>query len=95
MFKLNIGWSGVHMKTLFGSCLVLEVALAVTPSAAQIVTSQYDNLRTGATLNEKVLSPQNVNAKRFGKVGAFKVDGAVYATALIYSVSRDPGQRNA
>src|SRR3984885_7892810 len=92
MFKLNIGWSGAHMKTLFGSCLVLEVALAVTPSAAQIVTSQYDNLRTGATLNEKVLSPQNVNAKRFGKVGAFKVDGAVYAQPLFIPSVEIPGK---
>jgi hypothetical protein len=80
------------MKTLFGSCLVLEVALAVTPSAAQIVTSQYDNLRTGATLSEKVLSPQNVNAKRFGKVGAFKVDGAVYAQPLFIPSVEIPGK---
>ena len=80
------------MKTLFGSCLALEVALAVTPSAAQIVTSQYDNLRTDATLNEKVLSPQNVNAKRFGKVGAFKVDGAVYAQPLFIPSVEIPGK---
>jgi len=92
MFDLNIGWSGVHMKILFGSCFALEVALAVTPSAAQIVTSQYDNLRTGATLNEKVLSPQNVNAKRFGKVGAFKVDGAVYAQPLFIPSVEIPGK---
>jgi hypothetical protein len=92
MFNLNIGWSGVHMKTLFGSCLALEVALAVTPSAAQIVTSQYDNLRTGATLNEKLLGPQNVNAKRFGKLGAFKVDGAVYPQPLFIPSVEIPGK---
>ena len=80
------------MKTLFGSCLALEVVLAVTPSAAQIVTSQYDNLRTGATSNEQVLSPQNVNAKRFGKVGAFKVDGAVYAQPLFIPSVDIPGK---
>ncbi len=49
---------------------------------AQVTTSQYDNARTGATLNEKILTPQNVNAQRFGKLGAFKVDGPVYAQPL-------------
>ena len=63
-------------------CIGLEVVLAITTSFGQITTSQYDNSRTGATLTEKVLTPQTVNAKRFGKVGAFKVDGAVYAQPL-------------
>ena len=63
-------------------CMILEVVLATTISVAQITTSQYDNSRTGATLTEKVLTPQTVNAKQFGKLGAFKVDGAVYAQPL-------------
>jgi hypothetical protein len=57
-------------------------ALAGIPSIAQVTTSQYDNARTGATLHEKILNPRNVNAKQFGKLGAFKVDGAVYAQPL-------------
>ncbi|MGA7753054.1 MAG: pyrrolo-quinoline quinone [Candidatus Sulfotelmatobacter sp.] len=57
-------------------------ALAGIPSIAQVTTSQYDNARTGATLHEKILNPSNVNAKQFGKLGAFKVDGAVYAQPL-------------
>jgi hypothetical protein len=60
-------------------------ALALLPARMahpQIVTSQYDNLRTGATLSEKTLTPQNVNVQQFGKLGAFKVDGAVYAQPL-------------
>ena len=56
--------------------------LVAIPAMAQVTTSQYDNPRTGATLNEKILTPQNVNAKQFGKLGAFKVDGAVYAQPL-------------
>ena len=35
---------------------------------AQVLTSQYDNARTGATLTETILTPANVNAERFGKV---------------------------
>jgi hypothetical protein len=63
-------------------CVALQVAFAIATSVAQIATSQYDNLRTGATSNEKVLTPQNVNAKQFGRLGAFKVDGGVYAQPL-------------
>jgi hypothetical protein len=56
------------MKHAAICCLVLEVALAnSTTVAAQVLTSQYDNLRTGATLREKILTPQNVNANQFGK----------------------------
>ena len=59
---------------------------------AQVTTSQYDNMRTGATLNEKTLSPQNVNASQFGKLGAFKVDGAVYAQPLFVPGVEIPGK---
>jgi len=48
-------------------------------SSAQVLTLQYDNQRTGATIIEKILTPQKVNATQFGKLGVFKVDGAVYA----------------
>jgi len=67
------------MKPLALACTILALTLAAT---AQITTSQYDNARTGATPNERYLTPQNVNAKQFGKLGAFKVDGAVYAQPL-------------
>jgi outer membrane protein assembly factor BamB len=62
-------------------CVPFAVALVAT-SVAQVTTSQYDNFRTGATLQEKILTPQNVNSKQFGKLGAFKVDGPVYAQPL-------------
>jgi len=35
--------------------------LLAFPVFAQIATSQYDNLRTGANLNEKIFTPKNVN----------------------------------
>ena len=61
-------------------------------SPAQVTTSQYDNFRTGATLNEKNLTPQSVNAKQFGKLGAFKVDGPVYAQPLFLPSVEVPGK---
>jgi hypothetical protein len=60
----------------------LLLAFGASGGSAQVLTSQYDTARTGATLNEKTLTPQNVNVKQFGKLGTFKVDGAVYAQPL-------------
>ena len=34
--------------------------LAALPLAAQVLTSQYDNARTNATLHETILTPANV-----------------------------------
>jgi hypothetical protein len=80
------------MKPLGICCTILILALAVTTAVGQITTSQYDNLRSGATLNETILTPQNVNAKQFGKLGAFKVDGPVYAQPLIVPALEIPGK---
>lgn len=52
------------------------------PAEVAITTAQYDNARSGANANEKQLTPQNVNAKTFGKVFTFTVDGDVYAQPL-------------
>jgi hypothetical protein len=71
--------------------LPLFIAIAGT-SFAQVTTSQYDNFRTGATLNERTLNPQNVNARQFGKLGAFKVDGTVYAQPLFLPGVEVPGK---
>ena len=67
---------------LSGLLAASTLALAVRPCAAQVTTSQYNNSRTATTVHEKILTPQNVNAQQFGKLGAFKVDGAVYAQPL-------------
>lgn len=72
--------------------IAVQMALATALCTAQVTTSQYDNSRTGATLNEKILSPANVNAKQFGKLGAFKVDGPVYAQPLFVPNVEVPGK---
>ena len=71
---------------------VLAVFATLASSSGQITTSQYDNMRTGATLSEKILNPENVNAQKFGKVGVFKVDGPVYAQPLFVPGVEVPGR---
>ena len=39
--------------------ICLSVLALASLCTAQVTTSQYDNARTGATLNEKILTPQN------------------------------------
>lgn len=80
------------MKPLPFSRVSLTLVFAAIPAIAQVTTSQYDNLRTGATLNEKTLTPQNVNARQFGKLGAFKVNGPVYAQPLFIPSVEIPGK---
>ena len=50
--------------------------------AGQVLTTQYDNARSGATLTETALTPATVNVNRFGKVFRYRVDGDVYAQPL-------------
>lgn len=75
------------------ACRAFAVAFFVIPAVAQVTvpTSQYDNQRTGANVHETVLAPKNVNPHQFGKLGAFKVDGPVYAQPLYIPNVEIPG----
>lgn len=74
-------------------CLPLLYWLIGTSSAsrAQVLTAQYDNLRTGANLHEKVLKPSNVNARDLGKLFSRTVDGDVFAQPLYVPSLEMPG----
>ncbi len=61
---------------------LLLFAIAPPPAAAQWTTSQYDNARTGANVEEVILNPTNVRAATFGKIFSYRVDGDVYAQPL-------------
>jgi hypothetical protein len=85
------------MPKLHSLDVLLRIALAVAflpwPGApAQVTTSQYDNARTGAYLHEKTLTPQNVNAKQFGRIFRLLVDGDVYAQPLYVPGVEIPGK---
>jgi hypothetical protein len=51
-------------------------------SFAGVLTYHNDNLRTGANLDETILTPANVNADDFGVLFSDPVDGQVYAEPL-------------
>jgi uncharacterized protein (TIGR03437 family) len=74
--------------------MVLALLIA-TCSFAQaqvnVLTGNYDNQRTNANLQETILTPANVNADAFGKIGTFPVDGQIYAQPLYASGIQIPG----
>jgi hypothetical protein len=67
-------------------------ALIATSAHAQITTSQYNNARTGANLNESILTPQNVSANQFGKLFTLRADGDIYAQPLYLPNLQIPGK---
>jgi outer membrane protein assembly factor BamB len=64
--------------------------------AQDVLTWHNDNARTGQDLNEKILTPQNVNPKTFGKLFVIHVDGKVDAEPLYVEEMNIPnhGVRN-
>src|ERR1700691_1109254 len=71
---------------------IVVLALAAPAGAQRVITSQYDNARTGANLNETNLTPRNVNVQHFGKIFTLHVDGEVYAQPLFLSGVEIPGK---
>ena len=72
-------------------CLV-SILCSSEAARSQLTTAQYDNARTGANLKETILTPQNVNSTRFGKVFTIKVDGDLYAQPLYLPQLLIPGK---
>src|SRR2546429_2983913 len=65
---------------------------APTPSSIDVVTYHYDNMRSGQNTHETVLTTANTKPVKFGKLGAFIVDGKVDAQPLYLSNVSIPGQ---
>jgi hypothetical protein len=72
--------------------LLHVLPLASSATAQRVTTSQYDNARTGANLNETKLTPRNVNVQHFGKLFTLHVDGDVYAQPLFLGGVEIPGK---
>jgi hypothetical protein len=76
---------------LFSLTLLIGASRGAVP-VAQVLTSQYDNARLGATLVERILTPANVDARQFGKLFTLTVDGDVYAQPLYVPRVEIPGK---
>src|SRR5438046_227265 len=48
-----------------------------------ILTQHNDNHRSGADLNETILTPGNIDPQRFGQLFELPVAGAIYAQPLV------------
>ena len=74
------------MKTIlsFGSALpgFLAAALPACAQMTDVLTYHNDNMRTGQTLHEEILTPANVNTNHFGKLWTLPTDGKVDAQPL-------------
>jgi hypothetical protein len=65
-------------------CLLLCSSVAAT-AQVNVYTRSYDNARTGANLQETILTPANVNSTNFGKLFTVHTDGEIYAQPLYVS----------
>ena len=77
----------LNFLIIFGS-----VCVALPSEQIQVTTSQYNNARTGANLEERTLSPRNVNTRQFGRLFSLKVDGDIYAQPLYWAALPIPGK---
>jgi Bacterial Ig-like domain (group 3)/MBG domain (YGX type)/PQQ enzyme repeat len=69
-------------------CLVLSLLVCCSVAAiaqVNVYTRSYDNARTGANLQETILTPANVNSTSFGKLFTVHTDGEIFAQPLYVS----------
>jgi len=87
----------VVVSNSMGSVTSNQATLTVTtiaPSSFDVVTHHYDISRSGANLNEAMLTTSNVNSSTFGKIAEFTVDGQIDGQILYLSQLAIPGQGN-
>ena len=85
-----------HLRRSCGYAgLILLVAISLaSPALGQVsvLTGQYDNSRSTANLNEKILNTSNVNVSQFGLLYSRSLDGLLYAQPLYVPGVVIPGQ---
>ena len=77
---------------LLAAVVSLPSSTASGSSPVSILTQHNDNGRSGANLNESVLTAANVNVNQFGKLFIRPVDGHIYAQPLYVPGLTIPGK---
>jgi Bacterial Ig-like domain (group 3)/MBG domain (YGX type)/PQQ enzyme repeat len=80
--------AALRKPSLIHFCSVLWFLLSLSVLATaqvNVYTRSYDNARTGANLQETILTPANVSPTTFGKLFTVHTDGEIYAQPLYVS----------
>ena len=81
-------FTGRGKRLFVQACLCLWLLAGFRGAAmaqVNVFTRSYDNSRTGANLQETILTPANVNSTNFGKLWTFHTDGEIYGQPLYAS----------
>ena len=73
------------LRIYLAGLIALAALTRQMTAQVSVLTANGDNNRTNANLSESHLTPQNVRAGSFGKLGSFPADGQVYAQPLYVS----------
>lgn len=72
--------------------LCVCVAACASGFATEVLTHHNNVARTGAVLDETVLSPSTIRGQQFGKLMSLPVDGQIYAQPLVVTGLDIPGK---
>ncbi len=75
-----------RLSSVASLCLLALLCSSLSATAqVNLYVRGYNNSRTGANLQEQILTPANVNPTNFGKLFTVPTDGQIYASPLYVS----------
>jgi uncharacterized protein (TIGR03437 family) len=80
--KTNVRHTKCTWTTLWKLIIAVLVTIGCARAQINVLTANYDANRTNSNPGETKLGPETVNSTSFGKIGAFPVDGQIYAQPL-------------